>query len=160
MLEIVIHRDDHIETRGADPAQQRIVLAKIPHEIDATDVRIIRGQLGYDRPALIRAAVIHQHDLEFERYRLKNNLQTGNQLLYDRSAAIDRDDDGNAGLIPGNAFSRRIRQIIHRYRFLNFNSVVTTGLQRSLRSVRPQHKLDRRYRTTAAGAPTFQKRDR
>src|SRR4051812_1063675 len=37
VLEVVIHRDDHVVASAADPGEQRVVLPVVSHEVEAAD---------------------------------------------------------------------------------------------------------------------------
>jgi len=67
MLEIVVHGDDDRMRSRPDAAQQGIVLAVIAHHADSLAARVLGGQLAKKRPAVVRAAVVHQNNFEARR---------------------------------------------------------------------------------------------
>ena len=90
MLQIVIHGDDHVILRGADAAQQRIVLAIVAHQVDGMNPGMAICQLADYVPASVRAAVVDQHQFVVGRNPVEHSLQALDQFGQDGFAAVNR----------------------------------------------------------------------
>ena len=64
ILQIVIHGDRNRIPGQANPAQERVVLTEIPHQVESPDPGVLRRQFPNDPPAFVPAAVVHQNYFE------------------------------------------------------------------------------------------------
>src|SRR4029079_15934457 len=65
ILQIIVQSNRALISSNPNATQQGIVLTKIAHEADSEHPRILLHQFGYDFPASVVAAVVHQDSLVF-----------------------------------------------------------------------------------------------
>jgi hypothetical protein len=95
LLEVVVEGDDDLVVGGADAREQRVVLPEVPHEVDAADGRVRRNQLLDAGPAVVRASVVHEDDLECRDEGGEDVGDPRHELFERRRAAIDGHHDGD-----------------------------------------------------------------
>src|SRR5262245_56078553 len=98
MLEVIVHRDHDRVARGADPGQERVVLAVVPHEIDAADPAVLPGRLADPVPGFVPAAVVDQDDLEAVGDGGQHGGEALDQAGQARLAVVDGDHDPTLAL--------------------------------------------------------------
>ena len=101
MLQVIVHRRDDFTAGGADAAEQRVMLAEVPHQVDAAHPGVFRGQALDGRPALVAAAVVDQDEFVFARQRRQHRLQPLDQQRQDGLAVVNRHDDRKRGNLAG-----------------------------------------------------------
>ena len=63
VLPVVVHGDDEVAGGLAEPGEVGVVLAVVLQQVDRDHVVVRAGLLADDRPAVVGAAVVDEHDL-------------------------------------------------------------------------------------------------
>ncbi len=91
MLQVIVHGDDDAEPGHPDAGEKGIVLAIVPHEVDAPDPRVPLHQTCDDLPARIPAAVVHEDEFVPAAGPLQHGVEPGHQVGQDLAAVVHRD---------------------------------------------------------------------
>ena len=67
VLQVIVHRHDHTVACDPNSTEERVMLTKVPHERNSANPLVAMAELLDNRPAMIRAAVVDQHNLVFFR---------------------------------------------------------------------------------------------
>ncbi|GHH64168.1 hypothetical protein GCM10017673_06360 [Streptosporangium violaceochromogenes] len=92
VLEVVVHRDDHLEPRLPDAGDQGVVLAVVARQVDRADALDAAGQLQGRLPGVVRAPVHHEDHLVGDRQAAKDVRQPGHQRREGPRGAVTRND--------------------------------------------------------------------
>ena len=91
VLPVGIHHQDHLAASFSQSSQDRSLMAKIPRELNAHDVRV-RAPQALDRaPRTVSAAIIHHDDLVGRRSKCPD--QRGHELRKRVGFVMRRQDD-------------------------------------------------------------------
>lgn len=92
VLQVVVHGHHEPSAAVAETAHQRIVLAKIPHELYEHDpIGIFPLKVDEHLPGVIRARIVDKNDL----VRPRTNVQHGPQPPHDIRERVGRAIDGD-----------------------------------------------------------------
>ena len=105
ILQVVVHRHDDVVFRQPDAAEQGVVLAVIPHEVDTLNAGEALRQRGNHIPASIAASVVDENHLEWIAGSGEHGMEPFHQEGQGLFAVVYWNDDGNrsseAGILHG-----------------------------------------------------------
>src|SRR6266481_2340154 len=123
MLQVIINRYNCIETCSPNTAKQRIVLAIIPHQIDAANICPRCGYSLDDLPTSVSAGIINEYHLPLRAEGGEHGFQALHQGRQNSFAVKDRNDhrertDLSQTVLPafdlqGPGYSLSIKANIH-----------------------------------------------
>jgi hypothetical protein len=76
VLEVAVHDHVPIGTGVVDAGGERVVLAEVAAELHAADAPVLAPELLDQRPGVVGAAVVDEHDREVRRDRLERGDET------------------------------------------------------------------------------------
>ena len=95
VLQVCIHRDDHLAGRDLDSGRERGRLAEVPAQTYDADVEVRRMEAHELAVRAVGRAVVDEHDLPVEVGRAERGVEFGVDLLERRLFVEERDDDGD-----------------------------------------------------------------
>ena len=104
VLQIVVDRHDQLALRGADAAQQRVVLPVVARQLDASNPRVVLGERLDHRPRIVATAVFDEDDFKLAAERPERRDEPAMQLAQDVLRPVHRNHDRHAGWQDASLF--------------------------------------------------------
>jgi hypothetical protein len=96
VLQIVVQRDNLVESCGANRTEQRIMLAIIPHKVNAPNPIVGSRKPANYIPATVQAAVVHEHGFELFPCLAQDGVKPSYQVCEAQFTVKDGNQDRNS----------------------------------------------------------------
>ncbi len=117
VLQVVVHRDDVVTGRLAQPGQVGVVLAVVAQQVEGDDVLGVPRAVGDDLPAAVLAAVVDEDQLVPQTGSPEDLEDPVDRRADDLDAVVHGDDDRVAevggGRRPGPGRRGRADSVVH-----------------------------------------------